>query len=133
MLASANKLPSNLILALSMLCLVQGVKAEAASGAVVWWLMFTMIAVAGGTGYMVYLVYVQKKPLGKNHPYFEAEVDPAAMRKKSEKELKREEEAKTRNERMRRDDQMRQGQNRPVKREEPRKMPVASPEDVIVD
>ena len=118
---------------LSMMCLVQGVKAEAASGAVVWWLMFTMIAVAGGTGYMVYLVYVQKKPLGKNHPYYEADVDPASLRSKSERELKREEEAKSRNERMMKDDRMKQEQpNRPVKRQEPRNMPIANPDDVTI-
>jgi hypothetical protein len=74
---NANWRNSKLIVGLVLAKLVHSARAEAASGAVVWWLIFTMCALAAGTGYLLYLQFVQKKPLGKHHPNYDG-VDIAA-------------------------------------------------------
>jgi hypothetical protein len=67
---NANWRNSKFIIGLVLAKLVHSVRAEGTSGAVIWWIIFTMCSLAAGTGYLVYLQYVQKKPLGKNHPNY---------------------------------------------------------------
>jgi hypothetical protein len=70
---NANWRNSKLIVGLVLAKLVHSVRAETASGAVVWWFLFTMCALAASTAYLLYLQFVQKKPLGKHHPNYDGE------------------------------------------------------------
>lgn len=76
----------------ALLCI--GVRAEDSSGAAVWWMLFSLIALGAGTAYLVYLQYFEQKPLGKNNPYFEGEKVPESEKNKSRSQRRREEEDK---------------------------------------
>lgn len=67
---NANWRNSKFIIGLVLAKLVHSVRAEGTSGAIIWWIIFTICSLAAGTGYLVYLQYVQKKPLGKHHPNY---------------------------------------------------------------
>ena len=72
------------------------VRAESSSGAVVWWVMFSIIAITSASGYLIYLQYFQKQLLGKHHPDLEEVIDEEAGRVKTRNEKRREEEVKER-------------------------------------
>ena len=74
MIKDAKWRNSKLLVGLVLAKLVHSVRAEGTSGAIVWWIIFTICALAAGTGYLIYMQYVQKKPLGKHHPNY-AEAD----------------------------------------------------------
>ena len=71
---SLKQTHSDLIFFIAMASLIVGVRAENSSGAVVWWVMFSIIALACGSAYLFYLQYIDKKPLGKNHPFYDKEL-----------------------------------------------------------
>ena len=56
----------NLIFILSLFYCFGRVNATDTSGAVVCWIMLVITILAIGTGNLFYLVYIQKKPLGKS-------------------------------------------------------------------
>jgi len=87
---------SNILSLLAFSGFFVSVKAEGSSGAAVWWMLFSVVAISSASAYLVYLQYFQNQPLGKHHPDFEEIVDPELGRGKSRNERKREEEVKER-------------------------------------
>ena len=57
---------SKLIFAIALSCFLGKANAIDTSGAVVWWMLLVIVALAAGSAYLFYLVYILKKPLGTN-------------------------------------------------------------------
>ena len=98
-----------------------------------------MVALAAGTAYLVYLQQFEKKPLGKNNPYFDQDQIPESERDKSRGQRRREEEDKEANPRRGREleERLRRDANKAPVNDSRKKNPknprgIASPNDVSI-
>jgi hypothetical protein len=53
---------------LTFLSLLHLARAENTSGAVIWWVIFVILALGSSSAFLFYQVYIVKQKLGKNHP-----------------------------------------------------------------
>ena len=63
---SIFQIDSRLIFTIALSWFLGKAKAIDTSGAVVWWMLLVIVALAAGSAYLFYLVYILKKPLGIN-------------------------------------------------------------------